>query len=228
MAEIYYTNLETCSASRGAVVVIDVLRAFTAECFAFMAGAERILLAGTVEEALALKERFPGSLVMGEVDGLPVEGFDFSNSPSQVQAADLTGRTLVHRSSAGTQGVLRSPQADPLLVGSFVCASATARYLRGLGVGQVSFVITGVLGPRDGDEDLACAEYMAALLHGEQPDPAPYLARVFHSYSGQLFADPAKPQFPRADLDLALQVDAFDFPLLVRREGDLLVVRPGA
>lgn len=230
MAAVSYTNLETCAESRGAVVVIDVLRAFTTECFAFQSGAEQILLAGTVEEALALRTRFPGSLVMGEVDGLPVAGFDFGNSPSQLQSADLRGRTLIHRSSAGTQGVVRSPHASPLLVGSFVCASATVRYLaRHAGIGgtvPVSFVITGVLGPRDGDEDAACAEYMAALLEGQSPNPAPYLSRVERSFSGQLFADPAKPEFPRADLDLAMLVDHFDFALPVRREGDLLVVRP--
>ncbi len=230
MIDLHYTNLETCAGSTGPVVVIDVLRAFTTACFAFEAGAEQILLAGSVEQALALRQRFPGSLLMGEVDGLPVEGFDFSNSPHQVSSADLHNRTLIHRTSAGTQGVVRSPNASPLLVGSFVCARATANYLRRhlerSGGEAVSFVVTGILGPRDGDEDAACAEYMAACLVGAPPDPQPYLERVLRSYSGQLFANPARPEFPRADLDLALQVDRFDFALPVRREGDLLVVRP--
>jgi hypothetical protein len=62
-------TLETCSAAAGAVVVIDVIRAFTTAAFAFGAGAGRILLVDTVEEALALRQRTPGARVMGEVGG---------------------------------------------------------------------------------------------------------------------------------------------------------------
>src|SRR5262245_21091427 len=72
-------TLDTCADAVDAVVATDVLRAFSTAAFAFAAGAREIVLTGTVEEALALRERFPGSLLMGEVDGLAVEGFDFSN-----------------------------------------------------------------------------------------------------------------------------------------------------
>src|SRR6266508_6970461 len=97
-------TLETCGAAIGAVVVIDVIRAFTTAAFAFAAGAREIVLTSAVEEALALRAHFPGALVMGEVDGLPVEGFDFSNSPAELIGRDLGGRRMIQRTSAGTQG----------------------------------------------------------------------------------------------------------------------------
>ena len=69
------------------MVVIDVLRAFTTAAYAFAAGARRIWLVETVEEALAVKAARPGTLAMGENRGRWVEGFDFSNSPVGVAAA---------------------------------------------------------------------------------------------------------------------------------------------
>ena len=59
-----------------------------------------------VDAALAFKAAHPGSLAMGEDRGLRPDGFDFPNSPAMVSRADLTGRTLVQRTSAGTQGAL--------------------------------------------------------------------------------------------------------------------------
>jgi 2-phosphosulfolactate phosphatase len=47
-------------------------------------------------------------MACGEVNGLPPEGFDFGNSPTQVMKLDLRGRALVQRTSAGTQGIVRS------------------------------------------------------------------------------------------------------------------------
>ncbi|MCI0521281.1 MAG: 2-phosphosulfolactate phosphatase, partial [Chloroflexi bacterium] len=80
--QIEFTPIERCHKAQGVAVVIDVLRAFTTAAFAFAAGAEEILLTDTVENALDLRRRFPGALVMGEVGGLPPQGFDFGNSPA--------------------------------------------------------------------------------------------------------------------------------------------------
>ncbi|MGB0113132.1 MAG: 2-phosphosulfolactate phosphatase [Ilumatobacteraceae bacterium] len=76
----------------GAVVVIDVIRAFTTAAYAFGAGATEIYLVDSVEDALAFKAAHPGSLAMGENRGLRPEGFDFPNSPGMVRAADLIER----------------------------------------------------------------------------------------------------------------------------------------
>jgi len=216
---------ETCGDATGAVVVIDVLRAFTTAAFAFAAGAGEIVLVGTVAEALALRERFPGSFVMGEVDGLPVEGFDFSNSPGDLLGRDFAGARFIQRTSAGTQGVVRSRQASLLLASSFVVADATVRFLRQHAPAGVTYVVTGIYPDRDGDEDAACADYQGALLRGERPDPAPYLQRVHDSVPGLIFADPARPEFPAIDLEYASELDRFDFAMLVERRDGLLIMR---
>lgn len=102
-----YCDLEGAPGVRGPAVVIDVLRAFTTAAWALGAGAKRVLLVATVEEALDLGRSIPGSRVMGEVGGAPPAGFHFGNSPPTLARGDVGGRTLIHRTTAGTQGVLR-------------------------------------------------------------------------------------------------------------------------
>ena len=224
--QIKQATLETCHTATSAVVAIDVIRAFTTAAYAFAAGARDIVLVGTVEEALALRKRFPGALVMGEMEGLPVASFDFDNSPSELAGLDLSGQRLIHRTSAGTQGIVRSVQAEILLASSFVCAGATARYLKQHAPEMITFVITGIIYNRDGDEDRACVDYISALLQGEQPDVAPFIQRVYESTAGRIFTDPSHPEFSLADLERCVEVDRFDFALLVERKDGLLVMEP--
>jgi len=217
-------TLQQCAQARGVVVVVDVLRAFTTAAYAFAGGAAEIILVGTVPEAFAMRARFPDALLMGEVEGLPIAGFDFGNSPWQISQADLRGRRLIQRTSAGVQGVVLCTEATTILTAGFCNAAATARYLKRLAPAGVTFVITGRPRPEEGDEDEACADYVAALLAGAgKPAVEPYLRRVRESPAGRVFADPDRPEFSAADLEYALQVDRFDFAMCVERRAGLLV-----
>jgi 2-phosphosulfolactate phosphatase len=229
-----YLTLENCAAAGGMVVVIDVLRAFSTAAYAFAAGAADILLVSEVEQAWELRRRFPASRTMGEVNGLPIPGFDFSNSPSELAGKDLSGRRLIQRTSAGTQGVARSQGASVLLAASLVCGRATAAWIAAHRPQDVSFIITGAR-PADalpgwpasaGDEDLACADYLRSLLEGGAADPAEAARRVRQSPAGKVFADPQRPKFPAADLDLCTAVDRFDFAMQVTRSDGLLILQP--
>jgi 2-phosphosulfolactate phosphatase len=215
---------ETCGVATGVVVAIDVIRAFTTAAFALAAGARDIVPVGTVEEALALRARFPGALLMGEVGGYPIDGFDYGNSPSALLGQDLAGRRIIQRTSAGTQGLVLSLKAETLFAGSLVCAAATARAIARCAPGSVTLVVTGAFPGRDGDEDIACADYLAALLHGESLDRAALVRRVRDSDAGRLFANPDDPVFPASDLDLCTDVDRFDFALHVARRDGLLIM----
>ncbi|HMB23158.1 MAG TPA: 2-phosphosulfolactate phosphatase, partial [Anaerolineales bacterium] len=113
--KFHYTNLETCHTATGAVIVIDVIRAFTNAAFALARGAKEIYPVGTVEEALHLRAALPNSLACGEVGGVPPKEFDFGNSPTQTSTLDLNGRTIIQRTSAGTQGIVRSVNASTTL-----------------------------------------------------------------------------------------------------------------
>jgi 2-phosphosulfolactate phosphatase len=224
--KFHYKTLHTCTRLKDTVVVIDVLRAFSTAAYAFGAGAESITLVGSVQEALDLKSTIPGALLMGEIGGIKVEGFDFGNSPAEFTHIDLSGRRLIQRTSAGTQGVVRARQAPVLLAASMCCAGATVRYLQQLAPASVIFLITGA-GPGDqGEEDLACANYLEALLRGDWVQPEVYQQRVLHAPASRIFQDPERPEFPALDLELCLQVDRFDFAMPIERQNGHLVMRP--
>ncbi len=217
---------DACHDLDGAAVVVDVMRAFTTAAYAFEAGAREIFLVETVEEALSLRERV-GALAMGEVGGEPVPEFDLGNSPRQVRRRRLDDRTIVQRTSNGTRAVVSCGEADPLLATSFVCAEATVRFLLNRQPTRITFVVTGVQSDREGDEDHACAEYLAARLRGQQPDVQPYLERVRASDVGRHFARGGESEHEHEpeDLELALDVDRFSKAMLVTWREELAVLR---
>ncbi|AZP15389.1 2-phosphosulfolactate phosphatase [Streptomyces aquilus] len=207
-------------------VVVDVMRAFTVAAWAFARGAERIVLASSEEEALALKESRPGWLALK--DGPPAAGFDAVNSPGLVKSADLSGRTVVQKTTAGTVGALAVADAPLVLCASFVVAGATARLLRAEGHGPVTFVVTGEEGRAD--EDLACAEYIGRRIDGEDDaEAAPYLRRARASRAAADLVDGVRLGYRgvhRDDVELCLEVDRFSFAMVARRDASLMVLRP--
>lgn len=227
MMKINYCDLDTCATARGVVVAVDVVRAFTTAAYAFGAGARQILLAGTVDEALGLRSKFPGSLLMGELNGLPVKGFDLWNSPVQITRTDLRGKTLVQRTSAGTQGIVCSTAAERLFGASFAVAGATARAVQQSGFKEVTFVITGerLVEGFFAPEDRACAQYIARLLQGGAPDPRDYMDWASTFLETRLNGEPEAVRRAFAeDLVYCTQTDRFSFAMQVERRDGLLVM----
>ena len=205
---------------RGPVVVVDVIRAFTTAAYAFGSGAAEIYLVGDVEDALAFKAAHPKTLALGENRGLRPDGFDYPNSPAMVQRADLTGRTLVQRTSAGTRGVVAAADADRLWAASLACASATARAVDAAGMGEPTYVITGRFEDRpdtSGDDDEMTARLIERARCGRPLEAAATSAALLATNEAAttlaLGADHCDP----GDIELAATVDAFDFAMEVER-----------
>ncbi len=214
----------------GAVVVVDVIRAFTTAAYAFGAGAVAIHLVASVDEALEFKAANAGSLAMGENRGLRPEGFDFPNSPGMVRDADLDGRTLVQRTSAGTQGVVRAVDATRLWAASLVVASATARAVEAAGLGAPAYVITGRFEdrPDGGEDDVLTAELIERARTARPMEAAATAAALLRTEeAAKTLALGAEHTDPR-DIELAAAVDAFDFAMEVQRtdRGLRLVATP--
>lgn len=223
--DFFYTNLETCHEATGVVVVIDVLRAFSNAAYMFSRGAKEIYPVGSVDEAMKFKADMPSSLAAGEVGGIPPEGFDFGNSPTQTKELDLSGKVIVQSTGAGTKGIVRSVKAGTMLATSLVIANATVQFIRKTEPEAVTFVITGQYRPGHGDEDLACAEYLEALLQGQEPNKEPIIKRVFDSRDALQHLDPKETGFPLSDLDLCTNIDSFDFAMFVTKENGRHVMR---
>src|SRR3954451_19791884 len=106
MKIVIQSLLEGATRATGIVAVIDVFRAFTTAAVALANGAAKIIMVGMVEEALALRQGRVGEICMGEVGGRAPDEFDYGNSPFEIVDADFTGKTIIQRTSAGTQGIV--------------------------------------------------------------------------------------------------------------------------
>jgi 2-phosphosulfolactate phosphatase len=205
-------------------VVVDVMRAFTAAAWAFARGTERVVLAGTLDEALALKARHPDWVALK--DGPPAPGFDAVNSPAMLRSADLAGKVVVQKTTYGTAGALAARDASLVLCASFVVAGATARLLRARGSDSVTFVVSGEDG--QADEDLACAQYIARTAL-TRTDAACFLRRAAASGAAARLTQDVHRGFRGVhpdDLALCLELDRFPFAMVAAPEDSLLVLRP--
>ncbi|MFF9684965.1 2-phosphosulfolactate phosphatase [Streptomyces sp. NPDC014623] len=203
-------------------VVVDVMRACTVAAWAFGQGAEKIVLAGSLDEALALKARHPDWVALK--DGPPAPGFDAVNSPGLLRSVDLGGRTVVQKTTAGTVGALAVQEAPLVLCAGFVVAEATAQFLRTRESDSVTFVVTGEDG--QAEEDLACAQYIARRTTGAGTDAAEYVHRAAGSRAASELADGVRRGAHPDDVALCLEVDRFPFAMVAATEGSLMVLRP--
>lgn len=210
------------SQATGTVVVVDVLRAFTTACVVFEYGPASYELTGSVDTALA--RHAEGAIVIGEVNGVKVDGFDYGNSPAEPGLANAAGRTVVHRSSNGTTAVEAASNAAKIYCASFLNATATYNTIKD--DEDVVFCITGK-GFRpgsealDGDEDQACADFIMALRNGPVTDPAAYTARIHTSNAGR--DESTNPAHDRA---IAAQVDRAAHALQVARRDGRIWLEP--
>lgn len=217
--------LEGARQASGAVAVIDVFRAFTTAAVALANGASRIVMVSTIEEAFALRESGLGQVCMGEVRGRKPDGFDFGNSPFEVLGLDFSGKTIIQRTSAGTQGIVAAAGADCLYAASLVTATATARGLAAAGSVRAALVAMGDSGVARTDEDELCALHLRNLLEGRPGDPEAVRRLIMAGGEIARFNDPGRPQLHRQDVEIALDIDRYDFAIRVRTEDGRLVGR---
>lgn len=208
--------IEGAKKAKGLTVIIDVFRAFSLECYLMAAGAKRLLPVGAKETAYRLKESHPEYVLVGERHGVILPGFDYGNSPSQTEGVDFTGKTLVHTTSAGTQGIVNASGADEILTGSLVNAGAIARYIQKKGCKQVSLVCMGLEGKAETPEDILCGRYIKSLLEGVPFDMNAELVKLRRTSSAEkFFKEENQKVFPQKDYWMCTDAGRFDFVLKV-------------
>ena len=207
--------VEGAREARGLTVIIDVFRAFTTDAFVMANGAETIHPVLTVEEARELRRLHPDWLLMGEREGIKVEGFDHGNSSHEIRDVDFTGRTLIQTTGSGTRGIVNASGADEIILGSFVMADAIVEYIKEADPETVSLVAMGWNGNYPAIEDELCAEYLKGRLNGQPMDFDEMRRRIREDPQGAKFFDPSKPQFVEGDFHAAMDLDRFSFVLRV-------------
>ncbi|MGY1500656.1 2-phosphosulfolactate phosphatase [Streptomyces sp. QTS52] len=222
--DAHFLGIPELAETPSVAVVVDVMRAFTVAAWVFAQGAEKIVLAESLDDALALKAAHPNWMTLK--DGPPAPGFDMVNSPGMLRSADLRGRTVVQKTTAGTVGALAVREASLVLCAGFVVAEATARLLRTRQSDSVTFVVTGEDG--QADEDLACAQYIARRATGAGTDPTGFLRRAAESRAATELTEGVRQGVHPDDVALCLELDRFPFAMTASPEGELMVLRPHA
>src|SRR5438270_11720459 len=149
---------------------------------------------------------------MGEVHGRAPDGFDFGNWPFEVSTVDFRGNTIIQRTSAGTQGIVEAAtKAERLYAASLVTAEATVRALLSASPDQTSLVAMGDNALKRTDEDELCAIHLRNRLEG-RPGNADAIRRLILA-GGEVrrFHDPARTFCTQNDIELALDIDRYDF-----------------
>lgn len=214
-------HVEGARAAREVAIVIDVFRACSVIAHALAAGARRVVPVADVETAFALRRAHPDAWLIGERHGQPLPGFDAGNSPTEVRALPLAGRTLIHTTHAGTQGLAGVGPAQ-VFTGAFVNLSATVAAVRALAPREVWVVAMGHQARERCLEDDLCAEWFAACLAGAAPDTATAARELREQLrrapAAAKFFDPALAWAPEADFHACAALDAVSFA--VRRSTD--------
>ena len=207
--------LEGAREATGIAVIIDVFRAFTVEAYIMNNGAARLLPVGDKDIAYTMKKLDDSCVLIGERQGRILPGFDYGNSPSQIRNIDFSGKTVVHTTSAGTQGIANAQNASEVITGSLVNAKAIAEYIRKKDPEEVSLVCMGLSAKTQTEEDNLCAYYIKSLLEGVPMELYSGI-QMLKATSGRKFFEKAKQNdFPENDFYLCTEADRFPFVLRV-------------
>jgi 2-phosphosulfolactate phosphatase len=208
--------IEGAREATGLTVIIDVFRAFSTASYVFARGATSIIPVGDLDFAYELKEKNPELLLLGEREGQRPPGFDYGNSPAEIEAVDFTGRTIVQTTSAGTQGIANAYRAEQIITGSFVNAKAIVSYIRSKAPKRVCLVCMGQEAIEPSDEDTLCAKLISDSLIAISTDFEQIRTYLRKYRTAAKFFDPEKTWAPEHDFDLCLHLDRFSFVLVVK------------
>ena len=153
------------AARRGAaVVVVDTYRASTTIAVLVAHGA-RVVPVASIEEA----EVYPADFRIGERGSARVQGFDFGNSPTEVEEARIpAGSTVVLSSTNGTRIIEAAHRSPAIFIGAFVNAGAVAEELLRSATDDSRVVVVGCgwRGRRSSEDESAAGEILGRLQRG--------------------------------------------------------------
>jgi 2-phosphosulfolactate phosphatase len=131
---VYFTPLGVQPAMLAGkpVVVIDVFRATTTIVAARANGARVVLPAESSEEALKIAQHLEKNarLLTGERRCVRIPGFDLGNSPLEMTADAVAGKTIVMATTNGTPAFRAAEAGRPVFVAALTNLSAVAAAAR--------------------------------------------------------------------------------------------------
>jgi len=220
---VAFTPAEAAEAPTG--LVVDVLRATSTMCQALASGYSRVLCCAEIEDARALAETEGPAKLAGERRLEHIEGFDFGNSPRELEGVPAAG-TLILTTTNGTRLLVAAAECyERVYVGSLLNLDAVAAAARESGE-EVAVLCAGVLGELALD-DAYCAGRIAQAIGGEPTDSAQAAIRLAESFPNALeglgasrSAANLRRHGMEADVDVCARESVLDVvPRYIRRVG---------
>ena len=147
----------------------------------------------------------------------------FGNSPSQIENVDFSGKTVVHTTSCGTQGIVRAINASEIITGSLVNASSIAKYIKSSKIEEISLVCLARQGEEPFEEDVLCAKYIESILKNKFFDMEKEIEKLKKSRGLKFFDESTQQDFPKRDFYLCTELNKFDFILKANRNTDGII-----
>jgi 2-phosphosulfolactate phosphatase len=174
---IYFTPADVTTVNPPAddvYIIIDLIRATTSLTVMLERGATRVFAANTLDQAKQTVEHYPGRLLCGERNALPLPGFDYGNSPAQFSQLDLHGRELILTTTNGSRAFYACPAQSVRLAGCFYNAKAITAYA--LALAQQRNCNIAIVCAAEWNyfalDDATCAGYLALELQRLNPSLA--------------------------------------------------------
>lgn len=147
----------------------------------------------------------------------------FGNSPSQIENIDFSGKTVVHTTSCGTQGIVNAINAREIITGSLVNTTAIVEYIKSSKIDDISLVSLARPGEELFKEDELCANYIKALLENENIDMEIEIEKLKKSRGARFFDESMQQEFPKRDFYLCTELNKFDFILKATRDTNEMI-----
>jgi 2-phosphosulfolactate phosphatase len=112
------------------VVVVDILRATSCITTALAHDISAVRPVGSLSDCQALQQQ--GYIGAAERRGQKVDGFQLGNSPISYMNPELEGKSVALTTTNGTDAIMKSKEANQVLMGSFLNYSVLVNYLKKL------------------------------------------------------------------------------------------------
>lgn len=205
-----FTPDKDASEIEGFTIVVDVFRAFSTAYYIYDNNPQKYILSESIEHSFELKRERENVLLIGERQGVQIEGFDFGNSPADIAGKNFSKNIIVHTTTSGTKGVLAQPPENEVVVGSFVNIQAIINHVHSSGIEKVNIYCTAMPDKKYGEEDIVFAEYLKARLLNS-PCSFEETVTYLRNGTGRVFVDEIFA--PYSDFLMCMDINRFDFIL---------------
>jgi 2-phosphosulfolactate phosphatase len=214
-------SYKNASQAQDLAVVIDVLRAFTTACFVMNNGAEEIIAVASVKEGRRLKKQNPNFILMGEREGVVPLGFNFGNSPAEIEKVNFKNKSIILSTTVGTRAVVGAIGAKEVITGAFVNAQGVIKYIRKRSPKVASLICSSRRGKIS--EDYLFAQYVKGQLEDKPLDFEKIKKKVERLSIAKEFVFGPQTKYTKGDFYLSLDLNRFNFILKAEKGKDNLI-----